>query len=450
MSRFSVDAECAVIGSLLQDTNAYDRVASIISAADFATEDCRLIYQSIESLILHKLPVDPITVSQDLDEKNQLESVGGLKTLGDLMRGTASSRNAHRYAETVRDLARERAVLCAINDAHSVIHGAGDTAEKIAQAAELVIGAAESGRKDMQVSTAREISAKVLQSILKRSEAGEEEGLDLGFVDLQRQTGKLKAGQLIIVAGRPGMGKSTLARNIAECVAKKQGVLFISLEMEDEELGECFVSSLGHAEYDAVLSGNTEGDHAISITKGATKLGELKLSVSTGADTLPAIHALARTEARRLGGLGLIVVDYLQQLHVPGCNDRRVEIDTISRGLKRMAMTLHCPIIALAQLSRSVEQRADKRPMLSDLRESGGIEADADKVIFLYRDEYYNADSQYKGIAEAIIAKNRRGKTGKVPMVFIGDQSRFGDAAPGFDLEARQAATRNNRGGGLE
>lgn len=446
---FSAEAECAVLGALLQDNDAYDRVASIIAAADFAIDAHRMIYQAIECLVLHKMPADPITVSQDLDERGQLEYVGGLQAIGDIMRGTAISRNAHRYAETVRDYARERAVLCAINDAHGVLHGTGETAEKIAQAAEMVVTAAETGRKELNVSTAREVSAKVLQSILKRSEAGQEEGLDIGFVDLQRQTGKLKAGQLIIVAGRPGMGKSTLARNIAENIARHQGVLFVSLEMEADELGECFVSSLGHADYDAVLSGNTEGDHALTITAGATKLGELKLSISTGADTVPAIHALARTESRKLGSIGLIVVDYLQQLRVPGVNDRRVEIDTISRGLKRLAMTLHCPVIALAQLSRSVEQRSDKRPMLSDLRESGGIEADADKVIFLYRDEYYNADSQYKGLAEAIVAKNRRGKTGKVPMAFIGDQSRFADVAPGYRFDDAPAERTKKVSGGF-
>ena len=450
MSRFNADAEASVLSALLRDNETYDRVSAIVSPDDFAVEANRLIYGAIESLILHRQPADPITVAEELGQNGQLESIGGLSTLGDLAQAFCSASNCHRYAEIVRDMSRERAVLCAINEANDIIYGQGDAADKIAQAAELVVSAAETGRKSAQITHASDMSRAALKAMLKRSEEGGEEGLSLGFVDLERVTGKLKPGQLIIVAGRPGMGKSTLARNIAEHVSQAIGVLYVSLEMDADEVAECCIASLGNASYSAIQNGEIEGDHVSPISRGATMLSERKLAVATGTDTLPAIHSAARTEARRMGGIGLIVIDYLQQLHVPGVSDRRVEVDAISRGLKRLAMTLRIPVVALAQLSRGVEQRTNKRPMMSDLRESGGIEADADKVVFLYRDEYYNPDSPYKGIAEAIVSKNRRGKTGKVPLVFMGEQSRFGDAAPGYALEARSAAPRNSRGGGLE
>lgn len=445
MTHFKADAETAVIGAMLHDKKAYDKVSSIVKAGDFAVEANRLMFAAMENMILHEQPVDPITLSTELATRGELDTVGGLKAIGDIY-SSYQTPNPHRYAETVRDLSRERAMLCAINEAHEVIHGTGDTQSKLATAAESIMLAAESGRSQAQVSTASDMCHRALKAIIERSEAGEE-GLSLGFQDLERVTGKLKPGQLVIVAGRPGMGKSTLARNVAEHVAAHTGVLFVSLEMDSEELAECFIASLGHASHAAIQEGNTEGDHASGISRGATKLGDLKLAVATGADTIAAIHSLARTEARRIGGVGLIVVDYLQQLHIPGAKDRRVEVDEISRGLKRLAMTLRVPVIALAQLSRSVEQRADKRPMLSDLRESGAIEQDADKVIGLFRDEYYNAETLHKGMAEALVLKNRRGKCGSVPLVFKGDESRFADAAPGYRFEQATAQPmRNQRG----
>ncbi len=432
-SHFNPTAEEAVIGAVLRDKTAYDRVSAIVKADDFAIEANRLMYLALENMILHGQPVDPITLSTELDMRGELQAIGGLQTIGNIVRGHQTP-NPHRYAEIVRNLSRERAMLIAIESAHETMHCPGDTQAKLASVAEVVMAAAETGRADAQVTDARQMCHSALKAILARSEVGEE-GLSLGFVDVERLTGKLKPGQLVIVAGRPGMGKSTLARNIAEHVATHTGVLFVSLEMDADELAECFIASLGHASHAAIQAGDTAGDHVSGISRGATRLGELKLAVATGADTLPAIHALARTEARRIGPIGLIVVDYLQQLHVPGAKDRRVEVDEISRGLKRLAMTLRCPVIALAQLSRSVEQRTDKRPLLSDLRESGGIEADADKVVMLYRDEYYNPDSQFQGLAEVLVAKNRRGKCGKVPLVFIGDESRFADAARGFGFD---------------
>lgn len=445
MTHFNAAAETAVIGAVLRDKTAYDKVSSIVKADDFAVEANRLMYAAMENMIMHGQPVDPITLSSELDSRGELSAVGGLAAIGEVY-GGYSTPNPHRYAETVRDLSRERAMLIAINDAHAMLHGTGDTQEKLASVAEVVMSAAETGQHDVHVTSARDMSQSALKAIIERSEAGEE-GLSLGFVDVERMTGKLKAGQLIIIAGRPGMGKSTLARNIAEHVAAQTGVLFVSLEMDADELSECFIASLGHASHAAIQEGNTEGDHASGIARGATKLGDLKLAVATSADTLPAIHSLARTEARRVGSIGLIVVDYLQQLHVPGAKDRRVEVDEISRGLKRLAMTLRCPVIALAQLSRSVEQRADKRPLLSDLRESGGIEADADKVIMLYRDEYYNTESPHKGMAEVMVAKNRRGKCGKVLLAFIGGESRFADAAHGYNFDTpAEKPTRTAKG----
>lgn len=448
MSRFSADAETSVVGAILIDNAAIDKIAHIIVPEDFAIEACRLIYESAGRLIMHGLPADPITVMQDLDERNDLERAGGLEYIGALYRDTPSAANVHRYAEVVRNYSRERAMLAAINEAHGVIHGDGSTVEKIAIASDLVLSAADKGRKNAQITHAGELARQTLASIVARSEKGQEEGLSTGFVDLDRMTGKMKPGQLWVIAGRPAMGKSTLARNIAEHIAGLSGVLFISLEMDADELGECFTASLGHASFESITSGDVEGDNAMDISRGATALSNLKLAVATGTDTVPAIHAIARTESRRLGGLSLIVVDYLQLMVSPGEKDRQNEVAAISRGLKKLAMTLRVPVVALSQLSRALEQRSDKRPILSDLRESGAIEQDADKVIFLYRDDYYNPDSPYRGMAEAIIAKNRRGKTGKVPMTFIGDQSRFADCAPDFRFE--QIPTKPTRPRGFE
>jgi len=447
MSRFNADAEMSVVGGILIDNTALDRVAHIVTSNDFAVEACRLAFESASRLIGHGLPADPITVSQDLDERNELERAGGLGYIGSMYQETPSAANVARYAEVVRDLSRERAMLRAINEAHDAIFQEGTTSEKIAAAADLVLGAADQNRKTAQITHAADLSRLMLAAVLERGERGTEEGLDLGFADLQRVTGPLKPGQFVVIAGRPAMGKSTLARNIAEHVAKSTGVLFVSLEMDADEIAECMTASLGHASFEAIKAGNVEDENALAISRGATALSNLKIAVATGTNTTAAIHSAARTEARRLGGLGLIVVDYLQLLEAPSEKDRRVAVDAISRNLKRLAMTLRVPVIALSQLSRKVEERSDRRPLLSDLRESGAIEQDADKVVFLYRDEYYNADTPFKGIAEAIVAKNRRGKTGKVPLAFIGDQSRFADAAPDFRMEqVEQQAPRRTRG----
>lgn len=447
MSRFNADAEMAIAGGILIENAALDRVSHIITASDFAIEACRLIYESAARLIGHGLPADPITVMQDLDERNELGMAGGLAYIGDVYRNTPSAANIARYAEVVRDLSRERAMLCALTDATDAIHREGTSGEKIATAADLVLAAADKNRKTAQITHAGDLSKMMLDSVLRRADAGQEEGLSIGFDDLQRAAGKFKPGQLVVIAGRPSMGKSTLARNIAEHVAGMTGVLFVSLEMGAEEVAECMVASLGHASFDAIKAGDAEGEHAGGISRGLTSLSDLRIAVATGTNTVAAIQSAARTEARRLGGLSLIVVDYLQLMEAPGEKDRRVAVDAISRGLKRLAMTMRVPVIALSQLSRKVEERSDKRPLLSDLRESGAIEQDADKVIFLYRDEYYHADTPYKGLAEAIIAKNRRGKTSKVPLAFIGDQSRFADCAPDFRFEQiQQQPARKSRG----
>jgi hypothetical protein len=215
---------------LVRDKTAYDKVSCIVKADDFAVEANRLMYAAMENMILHGQPVDPITLSSELDSRGELSAVGGLAVIGEVY-GGYSTPNPHRYAETVRDLSRERAMLIAINDAHAMLHGTGDTQEKLASVAEVVMSAAETGQHDVHVTSARDMSQAALKAIIERSEAGEE-GLSLGFVDVERMTGKLKAGQLIIIAGRPGMGKSTLARNIAEHVAAQTGVLFVSLEMD--------------------------------------------------------------------------------------------------------------------------------------------------------------------------------------------------------------------------
>jgi len=448
MSHYSNEAEQSVVGAILIDNTAIDRITCGLVSSDFAIEAHRMIYESALRLVMAGVPADPITVSEDLDQCNNLDLAGGLAYIGNLYSATPGAANVARYAEIVRNYSRERGMLVAISDAHSEIVASGnDSAKKIANAAELVLAAADSGKGGANVTHATDLARKVGAAIMARNEGGGEEGLSIGFADLERMAGKFKPGQLIIVAGRPGMGKSTLARNIAENVSKTKGVVFVSLEMDDEELAECFVSSLGHASFDAIKDGTLEGDHALDVGRGITALSNLKLATATNVSTVHEIQAIARTESRKLGGIAMIVVDYLQLMESSSGNDRREQVDAISRGLKKLAQSMKVPIIALSQLSRAVENRADKRPMLSDLRESGAIEQDADKVIFLYRDDYYSPDSFHKGMAEAIIAKNRRGKTGKVALAFIGDQSRFADLAPGYIIEQEQKQTR--RRGGL-
>ncbi|WP_373314787.1 replicative DNA helicase [Deefgea salmonis] len=437
----SVEAEQSVLGGLMLDNQAFDKIADIIGDQDFYREDHRRIYQAIIKLVEHNRPADVITVKESLDTTNDLTYVGGLAYLGSLVQNTPSAANIRRYAEIVREKSVMRqlaSVATEIADATFFPNGR-DAKQLLDEAESRVFMIAEQSQKGSQGFFAmppilKEIVERI-DYLYQQDNPSEITGTATGFIDLDKMTSGLQGGDLIIVAGRPSMGKTAFSINIAENVAidSKLPVAIFSMEMGAAQLGMRMVGSVGKIDMHKLKTGKFEDDDWLRLTHAVGKLSEAPIFIEeTGALTALDIRTKSRRLARQCGGqLGLIVIDYLQLMAGrSGAKDqnRATELGEISRSLKGLARELKCPIIALSQLSRSVEQRTDKRPMMSDLRESGAIEQDADLIMFLYRDEYYNPDSQFKGIAECILGKHRNGPTGKIPLVFQGMHSRFDNA----------------------
>ncbi|TJZ75601.1 replicative DNA helicase [Chitiniphilus eburneus] len=429
-ARYDSATELALIGAVLADNSAFDRVADQLSVEDFATQAGQLMWAGLCRLLSNGVPAEIFSLAEALDESGDLERIGGLAQISEAATALFVTGSVATYARIIRDLAKQRKLGAAAVQIHEILEGTGDTDSKIAESVDVVMRVAEHSTR-ANVMSAVEMAMMAGKAILDRDEKGES-GLRWGFRDIDAIAGRMKPGQLIIIAARPGMGKTTFARNVAEHVAQSHGVLHSSLEMEHDELSEGYVASLGQTSYESLQTGKLE-DQYIHVTRGIERLSSLNLAVVTGLDTVAALASTVRIQARKLGGIKLVIVDYLQLMRSPGQKDRRVEVDEISRDLKKLAIANKCTVIALSQLSRKVEERSDKRPMISDIRESGGIEADADKVIALYRDDYYHPSSPYKGLAEAGVLKNRRGKTGKVPLAFLGDQARFADSALSLD-----------------
>ncbi len=420
----SNDAEQSVLGALLMPgSDAVDRIGTL-KPGHFFSEAHRIIFTEIVGMACKGLAIDPITVAERLDAAGLSDKTGGLAYLGELVANTPSSANAGRYAQLVRDKAVERELVAATDRIQAIAAGVGSTADKLfaAQSAIMAItDAAESNRPK----PIREVLMRAVEAIERRGD-GTDNAISTGFDDLDsRLSGGFRRGNLVIIAGRPGMGKTALAAGIAFNVASScVPTLFLSMEMGDTELADRLIAVAGRVRLDAILAGDMSGDAGERIFAGTARLHELPLVIDEqGGLTFFDIARKARS-VKRQHGLGLLVIDYLQLAYGDG-DTRNSQIESITRSLKALAKELQVPIVALSQLSRNCEARPNKRPMLSDLRESGAIEQDADVVLMCYRDEYYRPDSPDAGTAEIIIAKNRQGSTGMARLAYIANQTRF-------------------------
>ncbi len=435
----SLEAEQSVLGALMLEETAWDRAAEVVTEADFYRRDHRLIFRAIAQLADEAKPRDALTVSETLNRMGELEEAGGMAYLGEIVKSTASAANVGAYAEIVRERSVLRQLIRAsyeISDAAYQPKGA--TSDDILDEAERKIFAiAEQQTKGDGPQALRPLLAKAVDRIEQLFSSNNPlTGLSSGFTDLDEKTAGLQKGDLVIVAARPSMGKTTFAMNLVENVLLGGApVLVFSMEMPADSLVMRMLSSLGRIDQTRVRTGKLEEEDWPRLTSTMSMLNEQKLFIDdTPALSPTEVRARARRVARENGGaLGLIMVDYLQLMRVPGLENNRVnEISEISRSLKGLAKEMGCPVIALSQLNRSLEQRPNKRPVMSDLRESGAIEQDADVIMFIYRDEVYNPESQDKGTAEIIIGKQRNGPIGMLRLAFLGKYTRFEDLSPEF------------------
>jgi len=429
----SVDAERAVLGGLMLDNLAWERIADLVTADDFYRHDHRLIFNAIGELADKNQPLDAVTVSEYLDRNQQLEQMGGLSFLGQLAKDTPSAANVRAYA----DIVRERALLRKLievggNIADSAYTSDGRGASELVDDAERsVFQIAERGkRRGSGFVALRKILPATIDrlDVLSHSD-GDISGLSTGFNSLDDITAGLQRGELIIIAGRPSMGKTTLAMNIAEnaAIGSRKAVAIFSMEMSAEQLSFRMIGSIGRVDQSNLRRGNFNDEDWNRINSAVAIMSEAPIFIDDTPSLSPTeVRARCRRLAREHGGLGLIVLDYLQLMQVQGNKENRAtEISEISRSLKALAKELDCPVIALSQLNRSVESRTDKRPVMSDLRESGAIEQDADVICFIYREEVYDKDTTRKGIADIIIAKQRNGPVGEVHLTFLGQYTKF-------------------------
>ncbi len=428
----SIDAEQAVLGGLMLDERAWERIADKINEEDFYRKDHRLIYRALSELSEKNMPCDAVTIGEWFDSNGLSELVGGSGYILQLANSTPSAANIVAYAEIVR----EKSILRQLIDAGTEITGDGfqpegrSTQEILEGAEQKVFRIAESGARGRKNFVAMRTAVKEAFQILhQRYESkGSVTGLATGFNDLDEMTAGFQPSDLIIVAARPSMGKTALAVNFAEHAAlkSKKACAIFSMEMSSSQLAFRLISSLGRINQQHLRTGDIQEEEWPRVTSAITMLSDAKIFI----DDTPALSpGELRARARRLKrehDLGLIVIDYLQLMQVPGNKENRAtEISEISRGLKALAKELNIPVIALSQLNRSLEQRTDKRPVMADLRESGAIEQDADVILFIYRDEYYNPESNDKGQAEIIIGKQRNGPTGTIKLTFLGQYTKF-------------------------
>lgn len=439
----SVEAEQSVLGGLLLEGSALDKIIDLVTDEDFYRREHRLIFRQIVRLNEMSKPVDVITVAEALEIAGDLEKAGGLPYLGSLAQNVPSAANVRRYGEIVRERSIMRKLVEVGTDiASSAYNPTGrDAAQLLDEAEGKVFEIAEAGSRGKQgfMSMPPLLNQVVerIETLYGRDNHSDVTGIATGFTDLDRMTSGMQAGDLIIVAGRPSMGKTAFSINIAENVAldSKLAVAIFSMEMGAAQLAMRMIGSVGKLNQHDLRTGRLRDDDWGRLTHSIGRLNDAPLFIDESA-ALSALEVRAR--ARRLhrqnNGLGLIVVDYLQLMSSnagKASENRATEISEISRGLKSLAKELHVPVIALSQLNRSLEQRPNKRPVMSDLRESGAIEQDADLILFIYRDEVYNSDSPDKGKAEIIIGKQRNGPIGKVELAFRGEYTRFDNLASG-------------------
>jgi len=437
----SIEAEQSVLGGLMLDNNAWDVVSEVCLEQHFYTGGHRMMFRTMQKLIDQGRPIDVVTLSEELDRTGELERAGGLEYLVDLARNTPSTSNIRAYSEIVRDRALLRQMISVSTEiSDSSFFPDGRSADEVLNEAESKIFQIAENRPNQSgpqsVNPLLKAAVERIDELFTNGDALT--GLNTGFDDLNERTGGLQPSDLIIVAARPSMGKTTFAMNLVEnaLMGDDKPVLVFSLEMPAAQLMTRMLSSLGRINQTRVRNGQLEDDDWPKLTAAVNMLKNKPLYI----DDQPGISPNEmRTRARRIvrehGEIGMIMVDYLQlmQIKTGKSEGRTAEISEISRSLKALAKEMSCPVVALSQLNRSLEQRPNKRPVNSDLRESGAIEQDADVIMFIYRDEVYNEDSPEKGVAEIIIGKQRNGPIGTTRLAFIGKYTRFENLAHSYD-----------------
>ena len=437
----SIEAEQSVIGSMLISPDSWDKVAEIVIESDFYNRSHQVIYQSILKLLANNQPVDVITTSEHLELHDKLDEAGGFAYLAELAKNTPSAANVVSYAKIIKERAIIRELIGVAHDIAEVGYNpeGRDSADVLDMAESKVFEIAEKrtgeneGPRNVESVLGKTIDR--LEQLVKNNKAVT--GVSTGFVDLDKKTSGMQPSDLIIVAARPSMGKTTFAMNLAEnaMMLEEKPVLVFSLEMPSEQLMMRMLASLSRVDQTKIRTAQLDDDDWARISNTMAMLKDkdnLFIDDSSGLTPMD-VRSRARKLARDKGGISMIMIDYLQLMRVPSLSDNRtLEIAEISRSLKALAKELEVPVIALSQLNRSLEQRADKRPVNSDLRESGSIEQDADVVMFLYRPEYYDithteTGESTKGMAEMIIAKNRSGSIDNVKLQFIGKYTRFAE-----------------------
>ena len=432
----SMEAEQSLLGGLMLDNAAWDKVADIVTAQDFYRKDHQLIFEAIGRLSESGQPSDAVTLHEHLDNRGELGKVGGLDYLATLANETPSSANVRAYAEILRERSVLRQLISAGNEiAGSAFTTEGRTASELVDDAERrVFEIAEQGSRRGGFKSLKSILPETIDRIdMLHQSDGDITGISSGYTEFDKMTAGLQNGDLIIIAGRPSMGKTTLAINIAEnaSIGAKVPTAIYSMEMSADQLAFRMISSLGRVDQSHLRTGRFPDEDWSRINTAVQLMSDAPIFI----DDTPAMSPTEmRARARRLKrehGLGLVVVDYLQLMQVHGTSENRAtEISEVSRSLKALARELEVPVITLSQLNRSVEQRTDKRPVMSDLRESGAIEQDADLIAFIFREEVYNKDSPRKGIADIIISKQRNGPIGDVQLTFLGEYTKFENYLP--------------------
>ena len=436
----SVEAEQSLLGGLLIDNTAWDRLGGVLNDKDFYRPEHALIYKVITRLVGDNHPADVITV-HDAIKSEQGGDLVSVDYLNSLAQNTPSSANIKGYADIVRDRSILRRLI-EVSD--SIVNSAfvpeGRSVRTLLDEAEsriLQIGEDGSRKADyLEIEPLLRSVVARIDELYNRQGGSDITGIATGFIDLDKQTSGLQKGDLVIVAGRPSMGKTALALNIAENVALSEGlpVVIFSMEMSGEQLASRLLGSVGRVDQSRMRTGKLQDDEWPRVTDAIARLSNTQILIDeTGALSSLELRARARRIARNFGGtLGLVVIDYLQLMSGSGQENRATEISEISRSLKSLAKELQCPVVALSQLNRGLEQRPNKRPIMSDLRESGAIEQDADVIMFIYRDEVYHPDTTTdKGMAEIIIGKQRNGPIGTVRLSWQGPYTKFDNLAMG-------------------
>lgn len=421
------------------DDNAWDNISGSLAAEDFYRSDHRIIYRVMADLVEKNHPLDIITISEALEGIGELENVGGLAYISDLASSTPTASNIHAYAQIVRERSTVRSLISVAHEiADSGFNPDGrNSATLIDEAESKVFKISDDRPSSGGPESVRPLLTRAVERIdVLFQTKGALTGISSGFRDIDEMTSGLQPADLIIVAGRPSMGKTSFMMNIAEsaAISGESPVLVFSMEMPSDSLVLRMLSSLGRIDQTKIRTGQLGDDDWPRLTSAVTLLNDKPLFIDDTAALSPnEIRSRARRVAREHGKLGMILLDYIQLMQVSGTTENRAgEISEISRSLKSIAKEFDCPVIAGSQLNRSLEQRPDKRPIMSDLRESGAIEQDADVIMAIYRDEVYHEDAE-KGIAEIIILKQRNGPIGRKKLAFVGQYTKFEDLAVGYD-----------------